>query len=133
MSRSQEDIFEEEVKRRLRIALSNAGVEGPTANTEVLYMLPAEFVRKYRNLFDKALSWSPQGLETKDEGRIKARGQGAKSTGKRFRAGGGAYGVKSEAAANAKRRLDRKLIRAIRTALEECAAEERAIRAARDR
>lgn len=118
MSRSYEDNIEDEVRRRLRTALTEAGVPSDQANTEVLYMLPAEFIRGYRKLFDEALSWSPQGLETKDQGRIKARGVGAKGGGKRFR-NGGAYGVKSELAGEAKRKLDRKLIRAIRTALEE--------------
>lgn len=123
---------EEEIRRRVAAALSNAGVPLPTINTEVLYMLPPEFVQAYTALYDAALkdpmvgSGSGRGIGpggspgvrgAKRDGAIRDSGKGgrpravvqpAQGSGRRYKTH---WVVKSEAALKAKASLDRRLRR----------------------
>lgn len=130
MPKKTEDVIEDEVRRRITSIASSAGLSRGRVELEVLFLLPTEFVRMYRELFDYALAdpVNPIGDGGKDEGRVKARGtardpmkarsmSGAAGGGKRFVAG--AWPVRNENALEAKRRLDRKLISSVDKALED--------------
>lgn len=52
---SVEDRIENEVRRRVQDLLSAAGVDSDRVGLEVLYWLPSEFMRYYRDLFERAL------------------------------------------------------------------------------
>jgi hypothetical protein len=52
---SVEDRIENEVRRRIQDLLSAAGVDSDRVGLEVLYWLPSEFMRYYRDLFERAL------------------------------------------------------------------------------
>ena len=128
MPKTFEDRVAEEVNKRLTLAASAAGVDRGRIEIEVLFLLPPEFVRRYRELFDRALAdpIKPSTDGGKDEGRLRASGRSndamnarsmrAAQPGKRFVAG--AWPVRDEAAIEAKRRLDKKLIRMVVEALE---------------
>lgn len=130
MPKKTEDVIEDEVRRRLTSIASAAGLSRGRIELEVLFLLPSEFVRMYRELFDFALAdpVNPIGDGGKDEGRVKARGtardpmkarsmSGAAGGGKRFVAG--AWPVRSEYALEAKRRLDKRLLASVVKALDE--------------
>lgn len=141
MGQNFDDRVEEEIRRRITRAASAAGVERGRIELEVLYLLPPEFVRVYRQIFDMALSdpISPQSDGGKDEGRVKASGRPsdpmrARSMG--AAAGGGkkyvrgAWPVRSEAALEIKVRLDRKILAAVRESWETLVTRDTAIGAA---
>lgn len=127
MPKQFEDRVAEEVNKRLSQAASSAGVDRGRVEIEVLFLLPPEFVRRYRELFDRALAdpVRPSSDGGKDEGRLKASGRpndpmkarsmGAAGHGKKFVAG--AWPVRDESALEAKRRLDKQLVRLIGEAL----------------
>ena len=127
MPKQFEDRVAEEVNRRLSQAASAAGVARGRIELEVLFLLPPEFVRRYRELFDRALAdpIKPSSDGGKDEGRIraagkpmdpmKARSMGAASHGKKFVAG--VWPIRDEVALSAKRRLDKQLVRVAEEAL----------------
>lgn len=127
MARTVEDQVEDQVRRRITDLLASAGVSRSRINLEVLYMLPPEFVRMYVDLFDRALGdpISRAGDGGKDEGRIKASGKSKDPMRARSRAGAqggkrfvaGSWPVKSEAALEEKRKLDRSLVRGVERAL----------------
>lgn len=130
-----QDSIEREVRRRVSDALAEAGVGGLGGDRvaiEVLYMLPPEFVRTYRQLFDMALEWSPKsGSGIRDEASATRASGGDKrdptnsrtirgaqdSGGKRWRQM--PWTVRSEAASEAKSRLDRRLVEAAQSAVRE--------------
>jgi hypothetical protein len=128
MGKTFEDRVSEEVNKRIAQAASAAGVDRGRIEIEVLFLLPPEFVRRYRELFDRALAdpVSPSTDGGKDEGRIKASGKpsdpmrarsmGAAGHSKRFVSG--AWPIRSEQALEAKRRLDKRLILAVTQALD---------------
>jgi len=127
MPKQFEDRVSEEVNRRLSQAASSAGVDRGRIEIEILFLLPPEFVRRYRELFDRALAdpIKPSTDGGKDEGRLKASGRpddpmkarsmGAAQHGKKFVAG--VWPIRDETALEAKRRLDRQLTRAVEEAL----------------
>jgi hypothetical protein len=121
MPKSFEDRVAEEVNKRLTLAASAAGVDRGRIEIEVLFLLPPEFIRRYRELFDRALAdpIRPTGDGGKDEGRVKASGRssgdplkartmGAAQAGKRFVAG--SWPIRDERALELKKKLDRQLI-----------------------
>lgn len=123
-----EDQIEDQVRRRLTEMAASAGVNRSRLSQEVLFLLPPEFVRLYRDLFDRALGDPVRraGDGGKDEGQLKADRKsrdpmrarsraGASSTGKRFVAG--AWPIRSEQALEEKRRLDKILVRAAEKAM----------------
>lgn len=128
MAKTFEDRVSEEVSKRLASAASAAGVDRGRIEIEVLFLLPPEFVRRYRELFDRALAdpIRPTGDGGKDEGRVRAPGRNGDSLntrsmraaqpGKRYVAG--VWPVRDEAALEAKKRLDKKLVRMALEALE---------------
>jgi hypothetical protein len=127
MAKKAEDHYEQEVRRRYADMLAAAGIDAGRLSLEVLYLLPPEFVRMYTELFDKALSVSPTsaGPMGKDEGRVKkavrregvgARESQIKGTKKAHKKH---WVVRSEPAMEAKRRLDRSLVRSVERALEQ--------------
>lgn len=128
MPKTFEDRVAEEVNKRLTLAASSAGVDRGRIEIEVLFLLPPEFVRQYKELFDRALAdpIKPTADGGKDEGRIKATGRtgdglhvrtmGAAGGGKRFVAG--SWPVRDERALELKRRLDRQLVGLVRDSLE---------------
>ena len=122
MPKTFEDRVAEEVNKRLTLAASAAGVDRGRIELEVLFLLPPEFVWRYRELFDRALSdpIKPTSDGGKDEGRIKAPGRTngdalnarsmrAAQPGRRYVAG--AWPVRDEKALEVKKRLDKRLIR----------------------
>lgn len=126
MAKSHADRIQDEVNRRMSAMAASAGVSRSRIELEVLFLLPPEFVRMYQELFQHALA-DPvtAGDGGKDEGRVKAAGKprdsmrarsmaGAKS-GKRFVAGH--WPIRSEEAIEAKRKLDRSLVKAADKAL----------------
>jgi hypothetical protein len=139
MPKKLEDRLEEELRRRSTSAAASAGLDRGRMEMEVLFLLPSEFVRMYRELFDRAFAdpIRPTSDGGKDEGRVKAKAKGdpvrhvsangAKSTSKRFREG--TWPIRDEQALAAKQKLDRKLVRAAESAATEAigaAAHERA-------
>jgi hypothetical protein len=132
MPKSLEDRIEERARQRVRDILSSGGVPEADIGKEILFLLPIEFVRMYQELWDLVFGQgqSPGG-GGRDEGRIKRSG-GAKGKGSEMktRKMSGASGsgkrwkdkpevVRSAEASAAKSRLDRKLVRAVETALKE--------------
>jgi len=128
MPKTFDDRVAEEVNKRLTLAASAAGVDRGRIEIEVLFLLPPEFVRRYRELFDRALAdpIRPSTDGGKDEGRLRASGRSndamnarsmrAAQPGKRYVAG--AWPIRNEAALEAKRILDKKLLRLVTSALE---------------
>lgn len=128
MPKTFEDKVAEEVNKRLTAAASAAGVDRGRIEIEVLFLLPPEFVRQYKELFDRALAdpIKPTSDGGKDEGRIRASGRtgdglhvrtmGTGGGGKRFVAG--SWPIRDEAALELKRKLDRQIINLVRDALE---------------
>jgi hypothetical protein len=124
VSKAFEDRVEEEVRRRVTSAASAAGVDRGRVELEVVWLLPPEFMRLYRAIFSRALAdpISPTGDGGKDEGRVKAKGKPADAMRARSMAGAakgrrfvqGAWPVRDEAALEAKNRLDRKILAAVR-------------------
>lgn len=125
MAKTHDDRVEEEVRRRLTNAAAAAGVDRGRIELEIVWMLPPEFIRMYRDLFGRALAdpISPQSDGGKDEGRIKAAGKpadamkarsmgGAAGGGKRYV--NGAWPIRDERALDLKIRLDRKILAAVR-------------------
>lgn len=136
MARTERDQHEAEVQRRITDMMASAGLSESRAALEVLYLLPIEFVRMYTELFELSVSWSPQtaGGGGKDEGRIKASGRSdggdqhaggmntrnikaASGSGKRYHRKH--WALRSQGAIEAKRKLDRALIRSATTALKD--------------
>lgn len=127
MPKTFDDRVAEEVNKRLTLAASAAGVDRGRIEIEILFLLPPEFVRQYKELFDRALAdpIKPTSDGGKDEGRIRASGRtadglhvrvmGAAGGGKRFVAG--SWPVRDERALELKRRLDRQLIGLVRDSL----------------
>jgi hypothetical protein len=138
MAKTQSDKVEDEVRRRMVEILGSGGVGRGRISLEVLYLLPTQFVSMYRELFDRAFSdpIKPQTDGGKDEGRVKKpikgdpvrniSASGAQSGSKKFRTG--AWPIRSEEAVEAKRKLDRKLVKATEEAL--VAARRKPLRAA---
>jgi hypothetical protein len=128
MAQSFEDRVEQEVRKRLTLAASAAGVDRGRIELEILFLLPPQFVRNYRELFDRALAdpIKPSTDGGKDEGRVKAPGKpgdamkarsmGGAAPGKKFIHG--AWPIRDEVAVEAKRRLDKKILAAVKEALE---------------
>lgn len=97
------------VRARLAEVLSSAGLNADRVALEVLYMLPAEFVRGYTDLFHRALTTGEEGRGSRDDQKAelgKARGKGAKAGKKATR---GAFFIRSEKALGEKERIDRAL------------------------
>lgn len=128
MPQKFEDRVETEVRRRLTRAAAAAGVDRGRIELEVLWQLPPEFVRLYRELFDRALAdpIKPTSDGGKDEGRLKASGKPddamrarsmgpASSGGKRYVQG--SWPIRDERALEAKRQVDRKITRIVDSAL----------------
>lgn len=136
VTRTQEDVIEDEVKRRLAGALAedgSGGVGRGRISLEVLYMLPTEFLRQYTELFDRALKEGVEGAGGAGTGNIdggrvtdeKATSARNRAAGKRAGAGnrtdgrGGAKGggkrykthwqIKDERALEVKALVDRRL------------------------
>lgn len=150
--RSIEDQVQAEVRRRWADYWSGAGLDEGRLGQEVLFLLPVEFVRMYQELFELALQANPSGADSgsrRDEGQIKASGRtGARdqhaSAGMHTRELHAAvtkpafkqkWVLRSEVAGTEKRKLDRKIVRAVASALrvvKDEAARERAIRAGLD-
>ena len=128
MPKAFEDRVAEEVNKRLAQAASAAGVDRGRVEIEVLFLLPPQFVRHYKEIFDRALAdpIKPNLDSGKDEGRIKASGKpadpmkarsmGAAQPGKRFVAG--AWPIRDERALEVKRKLDKRLVTLVTGALE---------------
>lgn len=129
VSQTFEDRVEKEVRKRLTQAAAAAGVDRGRIELEILFLLPPEFVRRYRELFDRALAdpIKPTTDGGKDEGKVKASGKSkdlirartmgaAAGGGKRFVQG--AWPVRSEVALEAKRRLDKRITALVVEALE---------------
>jgi len=134
---SRRDIYEAEVQRRYTDLMASAGVNGSRVAVEILFMLPPEFVRRYAELFDLSLSWSPRsgsgsgsggGSIEKASGAVKpdVRGSGeggmhtrvqpaASTSGKRYTKQH--FAVLSETALNEKNKLDRRLVRGVTDAI----------------
>lgn len=118
------DVYEREVQRRLADLMARAGVPGITQ--EVLYMLPHDFVKGYIALFGRALKEDAvsdiskragdEGVVAKVSSRYRGRKPMTTGGGKRFRTH---WVVRDERALDVKRRLDRKLQRAMRSAQKE--------------
>lgn len=127
MAKTFDDKVAEEVNKRLTLAASAAGVDRGRVEIEILFLLPPEFVRQYKELFDRALAdpIKPTTDGGKDEGRVRASGRtgdglhvrtmGAAGGGKRFVAG--SWPIRDERAVELKRRLDRQIIGQVRDAL----------------
>jgi hypothetical protein len=123
--KSQEDRIEDEVRRRLTSIAAAAGVDQGRIELEVLWMLPTEFVRMYRDLFDRCFvdPIKPQSDGGKDQGRVPAKSgsrsgvEGGAKSGKRWINPG--WVVKSDEALRIKRNLDRRLVRAVEYSLRE--------------
>jgi hypothetical protein len=133
------DAIELEVQRRLADYLASAGVPQGRISLEVLYMLPPDFVRAYRRLFDAALlegvvgsggadagrmpakKGKEQGLRTRgvtpdsrgktSEGESRGSSAGARSDGKRYRTH---WSIRDEKWFRVKGSVDRKLKRLAR-------------------
>ena len=128
MPKTFDDRVAEEVNKRLTLAASAAGVDRGRIEIEILFLLPPEFVRQYKELFDRALAdpVKPTSDGGKDEGRIRASGRtgdglhvrtmSAAGGGKRFVAG--TWPIRNEQALELKRKLDRQIIALVRDALE---------------
>ena len=141
MGKSYEDRIEEAVRQRLTNAAAAAGVDRGRIELEIVWMLPPEFIRLYRELFSRALAdpVSPQSDGGKDQGRIKASGKpgdamkarsmGGASGGKRFVKG--AWPIRDERALEMKNRLDRKILAAIRETWDTLVQSDRDVGAAR--
>jgi hypothetical protein len=138
MPASHTDRVYDEVRRRITEMASSAGVDRGRISLEVLYLLPARFIREYRWLHDQVLDdpVKPQMDGGKDGGRIKASGKPRDSM--RARSMGPAkkgskravntyWPVKDEEFMRVKANLDRQLVRAVTRAVDEV----NSIRAAR--
>lgn len=105
------DAIELEVQRRLADYLASAGVPQGRISLEVLYMLPPDFIRAYRTLFDRAFLESVSDSGGGDPGRAPERrknvGVGSKG-GKRYRT---YWVIRDEQAFQLKGSVDRKLKR----------------------
>lgn len=109
------DAIEREVRRRMVDYLTSAGVPQGRISLEVLYMLPPDFVRAYRKVFEKALreDVGPQqagdaiekASNSKADRTRQAFAQGAKH-GKRYN---NHWVVKDEESLKLKASVDRKL------------------------
>lgn len=102
------DGMDEKLRRRLAEVLSSAGVNANRVALEVLFMLPAEFVRGYSDLFHRALNTTEDGMGSRNDSKAelgKATGSGARS-GKGSR---GVFLVRDDKAMGEKERVDRTL------------------------
>lgn len=81
------DAIEREVRRRLADLLASAGVDQGRISQEILWQLPPELVRNYRNLWERALRPEMQSsLQGNDPaGASKARNAPDSKTGGRTR------------------------------------------------
>jgi hypothetical protein len=122
MARTAEDSREDDARRRYADFLRSAGVDEGRVALEVLYLLPVEFVRAYRELYE--LCFSSDSGSARDN--VKASGvgrspmntrsmSGAAGNGKKYYKG--SWIIRSERALDEKRKLDRKLIRSGAAAL----------------
>jgi hypothetical protein len=134
-----EDRIENEVRKRMAERLSAAGVNRGRISLEVLYWLPADFVRVYMQVVEMALRMddslsSSAGSGVGDEGRATiakvgggpARGSGAgglftRSSGAHAKGGGGRYMrhwlVKDDDMMKLKSSIDRRIRRVIEDAI----------------
>lgn len=114
-SRMAEDGMDEKLRRRLAEVLSSAGVNANRVALEVLFMLPAEFVRGYSDLFHRALNTGEDGMGERNDskaelgraaGKRTEEGRGAARKGKGSR---GVFSIRSDKALGEKERVDRQL------------------------
>lgn len=138
MAQTHNDRLMDEVRRRITEMTASAGVDRGRISLEVLFLLPARFMREYRYVFDAALDdpLKPQIDGGKDAGRIKAAGKPRDSMKARSMSGAKKesrrtvstyWPVKNEDYLRIKVNLDRQLVRAVTQAADEI----RAIGAAR--
>jgi hypothetical protein len=126
--KSLEDKLQDEVRRRLVSIAASAGIDQGRLELEVLWLLPTEFVRMYRELFDLTFAdpIKPQSDGGKDQGRVlKTAGhrsgvESGSRAGKRWVNPG--WMVKSDEALEKKKNLDRKITRALVQTLSELRA-----------
>lgn len=117
------DVLDDKVRARLAEIRAAAGVPHAQVSMEVLYFLPAAFLNVYAEVFERALKSDGGGDATaraqSEAGELgKARGAGAKTTGKRFKK---TFVVLDEKALALKSAMDKRLrniARDARTALE---------------
>lgn len=111
----EDDGMDEKLRRRLAEVLSSAGVNANRVALEVLFMLPAEFVRGYSDLFHRALNTTEDGAGERNDskaelgkaaGKRTAEGRGAARKGKGSR---GVFLIRDEKALGEKERIDRQL------------------------
>lgn len=127
MAREVRDEVADKVRIRLQEILNSAGVDQGRVGIEVLYWLPAEFVRLYEELFMRGLHLGDGDDGEKageDEGRIIAKvksdrrgkkgSMAAQGGGKRYKT---EWVVKDEQALEIKRRVDRRLVEIMRKEL----------------
>lgn len=127
MAREVRDEVADKVRVRLQEILNSAGVDQGRVGIEVLYWMPAEFVRLYEELFMRGLHLGDGDDGEKageDEGRIVAKvksdrrgkkgSMAAQGGGKRYKT---EWIVKDEKALEIKRRVDRKLVELLRREL----------------
>lgn len=129
MGKSTEDLIEKEVRQRLRSMMTSAGVDQGRIELECLYELPPEFVRLYSYLHSQGLNTNPSGsggAGVGDEGRrvkvntsrdpMSARTvRAAQGNGKRWSERRDP--LRRDAALDERRKLDRRLVRAVEDAV----------------
>lgn len=105
------DILDDKVRTRLAEIIAAAGVPHSQIALEVLYFLPKDFLNAYEQMFTKAVK-ADGGESARNEAQIsagdlgKARGAGAKTTGKRYKK---TFVVLDENALDLKTRIDKRL------------------------
>lgn len=102
-----------EIKKLAEI-MSSAGLSSGRVATEVLYLLPTDFVREYVRLWDRALSSNLAGGGGRTEGSDQGQGPGRSAKGGEVRSRPtkmfkGVWVIKDEAALREKGRVDKKL------------------------
>lgn len=102
---------DDKLRRRLAEVLSSAGVNANRVALEVLFMLPAEFVRGYSDLFHRALNTTEDGMGARNDAKSElGRAQGAGGGGAKAKKGTrGVFLVRDDRALGEKERVDRTL------------------------
>lgn len=128
--KNQEDVREDEVRRRIKEFLNAQGIDQGRVALEILYLLPTEFCRMYVELYDMCFSshLSTGAGRGGDEGRVKASGsspprdpmnartiRSAQGSSKRYKEP--ATPFLSDLALDEKRKLDRRLTKAVSDAI----------------
>lgn len=109
------DAIEREVRRRVSDYMASGGVPHGRIAVEILYMLPPEFVRAYRKVWERALRPDVQGVVagSGDEKAANSKGertrQGFAQGAKRGKGYANHWVVKDEEALKLKGSIDRKL------------------------